>query len=281
MGGRVFPEQADWVRVIERFRGCVLKHAARILSGGRCNSYRELTNDLRVKLKSLSGKDGDGAPVQMHEHPYFFLCPDEFGNPNRLIAYRRTPFDAKTEQPFEVEAILAASREPIFWQSRDPQWSLRLVPMPFETLPPSCCSLNGSKFSIWTSATPFVLPQRHRFRGNGRLRMRETAIELLRTSLNQALLSVDPEASVIGIQPLDRDGNVLITPEDQDPSEFKWVTIHETQLDRGRRLKGRARAMRPGYNFRIQFSQPIQGPLLVGHSCHFGLGLFEPASTPR
>ena len=174
VGGRVYPGQAHWVRVIERFRGCVLKHAARIVSGGECSCYRELPVDLRDNLKLLSGKDGEGRPAQNHQHAYFFLYPDEIGNPSRLIACRRTSFDAIGERAFEVEAILAASREPIFWQSRDPDWSLRLVPLPFETLAPPGCRSNGGSAAAWISATPFVPPNRCRFRENGRLRAAET-----------------------------------------------------------------------------------------------------------
>lgn len=274
VGGRVFPEQAHWVRVIEKFRGSVLKHAAHIVSGGECASYRELPSDLRDKLKLLSGKDGNGKPVQNHQHAYFFLCPDELGNPTRLIAYRRTSFDASEDQSFEVEAILAASREPIFWQSRDPDWSLRLVPLPFETPAPASCCLGGASSTVWISATPFVPPNRRRFRQNGRLRAAESATALLKKAIAESLVEIGSPASVVGLQPLDNDGNPLPTEPGQDPAEFTWVTIHETLSDRHRRLKDRTRRVRPGFRFRVEFSEPVSGPLLVGHSCHFGLGLF-------
>ena len=281
VSGRVFPEQAHWVRVIEKFRGCVLKHAARIVSGGECASYRELPPDLRDKLKLLSGKDCNGKPVQNHQHAYFLLCPDELGNPTRLIAYRRTPFDAAEDQPFEVEAILAASREPIFWQSRDPDWSLRLVPLPFEPPAPVSCCLDGASSTVWISATPFVPPNRRRFRENDRLRAAETATALLKKTLAESLVIIGSPASVVGIQPLDNDANPLLTELDQDPAEFTWVKIHETLSDRHRRLIDRTRRVRPGYRFRVEFSEPISGPLLIGNSCHFGLGLFVAAQeTP-
>jgi len=275
VGGRVFPEQTHWVRVIEKFRGCVLKHAARIVSSGECSSYRELAPELRDKLKLLSGKDGKGNPDQSHQHPYFFLCPDELGNPTRIIVHRRTAFDAMADQPFEVEAILAASREPIYWQSRDPDWSLRLVPLPFETRPPKSCSMNDARSKLWISATPFVPPNRRRFRQNGRLRAAETAIVLLNKALSETLMAIGSSASVVGIQSIDNDGNLLTTRPDQDPSEFTWVTIHETLSERRHRLKDRMRRVRPGFRFRVEFSQPVDGPLMVGHSCHFGLGLFQ------
>lgn len=33
--------------------------------------------------------------------------------------------------------------------------------------------------------------------------------------------------------------------------------------------------MRPGHFFRLTFPESVAGPLCVGHSCHFGLGLFH------
>jgi hypothetical protein len=55
----------------------------------------------------------------------------------KLLGYRSAKFDANEDHTFEVEAILAASCEPIFWQGRDPDLSLRIVPLPFETpVPP-------------------------------------------------------------------------------------------------------------------------------------------------
>jgi CRISPR-associated protein Csb2 len=59
---------------------------------------------------------------------------------------------------------------------------------------------------------------------------------------------------------------------DREPT---WVTIHETPEERQRRSEERGTRMRPGYRFRIVFPEPIQGPLAVGHSCHFGLGFFR------
>jgi len=271
VGGRVFPELSQWVRVIERFRGCVLKHAAQIVSERKCKSYGELPPDLRDRLKLLSGKDGHGTPLQNHAHAYYFLCPDEIGNPTRLVVWRRTAFEG-----MEVEALLAASEEPIFWHRKDPAWSLRLVPLPFKTPPPHGCSQTGAASAVWISATPFVLPNRHRFRENGRLRPAETAVALLRKALSETLRANESSATIVDVQTLDRDNRPLKTQPDQDPSEFTWITIHENASERKRREKERARRVRPGFRFRVTFSEPIRGPLLTGHSCHFGMGLFVP-----
>jgi CRISPR-associated protein Csb2 len=279
VGGRVYPTQAQWVRAIDRFRGCVLKHAARIVSGGECASYRELSPDLRDKLRLLSGKDGEGRPVQDHQHAYFFFYPDELGNPTRLIAYRHTPFDTVADPAFEVESLLAASREPVFWQGRDLDWSLRIVPLPFETAAPSGCRSEGATAAVWISATPFVPPNRRRFRKNGRLRAAETATALLKKALTESLRATGSTADVIGIQAIDSEGNPVSMRMDQDPAESHWVTVHETQFERRDCLRSRTRPVRPGFRFRVEFSERVPGPLLAGHSCHFGLGLFVPEDS--
>lgn len=36
-----------------------------------------------------------------------------------------------------------------------------------------------------------------------------------------------------------------------------------------------------GYGFRIEFSEPVQGPLAVGYGAHFSMGLFVPADEER
>ena len=35
---------------------------------------------------------------------------------------------------------------------------------------------------------------------------------------------------------------------------------------------------RPAGGFRVLFATPVRGQLCLGHSCHFGLGLFLPSS---
>jgi CRISPR-associated protein Csb2 len=37
---------------------------------------------------------------------------------------------------------------------------------------------------------------------------------------------------------------------------------------------------RPAGFFRLEFSRPVLGPLALGHSSHFGMGLFSPVATP-
>lgn len=49
------------------------------------------------------------------------------------------------------------------------------------------------------------------------------------------------------------------------------------EFRRARRKHGGREAFRPAAMFRLRFSQPLPGPLMLGYGCHFGMGLFESA----
>ena len=52
-----------------------------------------------------------------------------------------------------------------------------------------------------------------------------------------------------------------------------WVAVHIPASKRDQRAFV---GNRPGYRVRIELSEPVSGPILLGHSSHFGLGLFAP-----
>jgi CRISPR-associated protein Csb2 len=252
VGGRVYPPLARWVKVTERFRGHVLKHLSAQITGDHRFHYGLLTPEQREMLGLLSGKNGEGHPLQGHQHAFFLLWPDNNGVPTRLVVWRRTPF---TDQ--EIQALLAASERPISWANGAPDWAVRLVPLPFETSPPSGIL---SEARIWRSATPFVPPaNRRRFRKNGRVRPGE--------SPEQVLMKL-----------LQADGNLLPkrVSSFEISEERSWVILHETRQRRQYRTETHTSWVRPGYWFQVEFEEPVRGPLIFGDSCHFGLGLFVP-----
>jgi CRISPR-associated protein Csb2 len=55
----------------------------------------------------------------------------------------------------------------------------------------------------------------------------------------------------------------------------QWVKVH-----RPKRLKGEpTNDLKLGYRIRLTFGDPVCGPVALGHSSHFGLGLFVPEET--
>ena len=262
VGGRVYPPVRDWIRVTERFRGAAIKALAQLLTGNRDATFAKLPEALREDFAMFSGKLASGKPLSGHGHPYFTLYPDEFSQPTRLVCFRREPF-----RPEEVAALMAASERPCSWRferstdngERRDEWQLRFVPLPFETPTPKGLLYDTPVSSVWRSATPFVIPGgRKRFRKNGRLRHGETPEKLLVKLLHSAGYPT-PMLNHLS-----------------DETEANWVAIHETHEQRKHRREQRSRAVLPGYRFRLQFPVPVSGPICVGHSCHFGLGLFIP-----
>ena len=213
--------------------------------------YDLLPPEQKERISLISGKDGKGQPLRGHRHAYFLLWPDEHGLPTRLIVWRSTPFASD-----EIEALLTASEYPIAWDDGSSDWRVRLVPLPQNSPVPSEL-LKAS--CVWESATPFVPPaERHRFRKNGRERPGESPERIL-TWLFQK--EGKPESQVTLLDDLE---------------ESDWVNLHETRNRRFSRDTTRTSWVRPGFRLRVKFESPVSGPLIVGDSCHFGLGLFLP-----
>lgn len=250
VGGRVFPPSSKWVKITERFRGQVLRIRAQQLTGNQKATYRSLSQSQRAMVALLSGKDGHGKPLRKHEHAYFSLRPDENGLPTRLVCWRTSPFTSD-----EIAALLAASNRQYSWENGLPDWTLKLVPLPFETPPP--VKLFGES-SIWKSATPFVPPgNRRRFRPNGKERPGESPQRLL-----AKLLGKCGYPGPTKIEFLD------------DFSQEEWMVVHTTREQRFTPGQDQTTNMLRGYRFVIHFPQTVRGPIALGHSSHYGLGLF-------
>lgn len=253
VGGRVYPPIQSWVRVTSWFRGRVLKSIAKQLGA---KHFAELPANERQRFSLMSGKDIHGNRLTGHGHSYFAFCPDEFGYPTRLICYRKEPFLDE-----EIEAMFSACSHPLAWQndydsgSADGEWQIRMVPLPLPTPLPRGFGKEG--FTQWISATPFV-PQgrRHRFRKNGLLRPAETPEALAEKLLRQ---NGFPQCQV-----------------ETENSDAQWINVHESARERRERKLQTTRNVRKGFRLRLSFAEPVQGPICIGHSAHYGLGLFLP-----
>jgi CRISPR-associated protein Csb2 len=118
--------------------------------------------------------------------------------------------------------------------------------------------------TVWTSATPFVVTRYPKLRGTKRDRPQDYASPraFARHVLLQELQRRPDLPQVVSIE--DHDG---IGPQRLRPIQFK----------RFRNKRGDDGGRRPAGGFAITFTAPVQGPLCLGHSCHFGLGLFLPS----
>lgn len=239
IGGRVFPILRYWLRITERFRGVAL----RILKERNGGSYDGLS--------LITGKSDDNTVLAGHQHAAFFLIPDSQAKPSRLICWRKEPFTDK-----EQSALNAAAETPLAWDFGSDDWKLRLVPLAVETPLPPDKNIFGQS-AAWETLTPFV-PPLHIFGRNGKAKEGCEIETQIKNTLSSRKL---PPASVTVLSPSN-------TPT-------HWVKIHHPHRSRAEQTNDDKRAFR----IRLQFEKSVKGPIFLGHSCHFGLGLFTPLST--
>lgn len=245
--GQVLPAIKYWCLLTEQFRRHALREHCRVLIGDTNCDYSGLDAQTKSKMSGLTGKDGNGLPLADHSQVYFAVLPDAEGKATRLAAWCRTPFSQE-----EIEALLAAARFSLLWDSASPKWKIKLLPLPFEM--PLSPQLMGTS-QHWESVTPFVPPrQRRRFRKNGKERPGE-AIELIATKLCQRIYGITP-ASVKGY------------------AVEEWPYVHISARERAQ--KGGQRVTLPSFRLTMEFANPVSGPIALGDSSHFGLGIFRP-----
>lgn len=248
IGGRVFPPLRYWLRITEKFRGIALRQLARQLTRDPDAKFDALPPEIRAKYSLLTGKNADGSVLAGHQHAAFFLIPDSQGKPSRLICWRKDSF---TDE--EQTALLAAAEAPLAWDFGSDDWRLRLVPLPAETpLPPDRDIFSQS--TIWESLTPCV-PPLHFLGRNGKPKRGceiDTQIADILSDLGLSLAT--------------------ITLPSSPNTAAEWVKVHRPRHSR----MGQTNEDKRGFRIRLQFKHPIPGPLHLGHSSHFGLGLFAP-----
>lgn len=170
------------------------------------------------------------------------------------MAWRRTPFS-----PDEQEAIIRAASKPFSLgypeTGKEPErspWTVHCVLL--DSLVPPPPGFDGKdSYLEWESLTPFV-PPRHAYKTQGQPKPGEDP----ETQLKLALERLEyPEPS--GLREIELHAK-------------HWVKVHAVK----RSKDGPSNQSRRGYRFRLTFPKPVSGPIALGHSSHFGLGLFVP-----
>ena len=247
IGGQILPTVKYWCLLTEQFRKRALRELCRILIGNTKCDFPNLDVPTKSKMRGFTGKDEYGEPLADHSHAYFAVLPDGDGKAARLAVWRRAPFSQE-----EVEALFAAARLPLLWDSASPKWKIKLLPLPFEMS--LSIKFTGTSHR-WESVTPFVPPrQRRRFRKNGKERPGETP-ESIAARLCQRIYGITP---------------LSITSEASE----EWPYVHVGSRERGQ--KNRQWMTLPSFRLVIEFAQPVAGPIALGDSSHFGLGIFRP-----
>lgn len=249
IGWNVVPERRAIVRLTARFRGTVLRELLRLKTGDASANWAKAGRGVREAVADMSGKDANGNPLKGHRHTEFLLwCED--GLPTRLLVWRGSrPFDAE-----EQEAILLAAERDVSWAmagSDSDSWKVRLVPLGQAVPPPP--GFDGQSSKVWESVTPYV-PPRHYLRG-GKERAGESVAAQIRREVQSRDIPGHVEVDIVGAP--------------------QWVAVH---LPRRKARKRLFIGDRRGQMVRLKFAAPVIGPIRLGHSSSFGLGLFRPVN---
>jgi CRISPR-associated protein Csb2 len=196
----------------------------------------------------LSGRDVNGKPATGHRHVSFLLCGTNEA-PSRLCAWRAEPFNDA-----EQRAMLDAASTALPLNYKDDPWTLTLVPL--DKLVPPPPGLTCTAHREWKSLSPYV-PPRHVYGRSGKQKPEcsvqdQIMEELAGRGFDLAGLTATFERS-------------------------GWVKIHGFKSAEGERRN----TDKLGYTVKLSFREPTQGPISLGASSHFGLGLFVPAAAER
>ena len=250
IGWNVPPAARAIVRLTAKFRGAVLKELLRSLTADPKVTWSKAPLCVRKAVAEMAGKDPNGKPLEGHRHTeYLVWCEDN--QPVRLLVWR----DGRPFDNCEQEALLKAASHAFSWTAsgdRADSWKVRLIPLDRAVPPPP--GFDGTAAAVWESVTPYV-PARHYLRG-GKPRLRESVESQIRRELS--LRNFAEAGTVVA----ERVGQ----PE--------WVAVH---LPRRQKSETAFVGDRRGYRLRLRFQAPVKGPIRLGHSSSFGLGLFRPA----
>lgn len=249
LGWNVAPEQRAIVRLTSRFRGAVIRELLRIKTGNAAATWARVDRRVRESIAEMAGKDANGEPLKGHHHTEF-LAWCEGRRPTRLVVWRGSRAFDEDEQ----EAILLAADRDLSWAATGPVadgWRLRLVPLDRDV--PAPPGFDEQVARSWESVTPYV-PARHHLRG-GKEREGESLMDQIRRELHQRGFANADQALV------------------ETVGAPVWVAVHVPRREADRRA---FIGERRGQAVRLCFPAPVRGPIRLGHSSSFGLGLFRP-----
>ncbi len=259
----VLPLAVEALPVGECFRSALLGCFQRLLHrrkyGTAEKPYREIFHS-----PVFSGKD-QPTGEHLHSHGHAYYLPTDEDDDGRI-----DHITVLADDGFGPDEIAALDTLRSFCIGDGEPWRLLLTGLGqrrefnIPLLASSPC---------WISATPFLASRHFKARGQ-----RKDPPELRHHSQSRhfALLVFQEELDRLRQRRPELPPCTVELLEEQTMGAHRLRSI---QFQRFRRKAGDDGGRRASGAFRLTFESPVSGPIVLGHSSHFGLGLFLP--TPR
>jgi CRISPR-associated protein Csb2 len=203
----------------------------------------------RHALSVFSGKDPEGQPLKENSHS-FFLPADEDGDGQLDHALVWAPMG------FDIEAQGALRRVSRLWGTDGMDADIELLGVTdrdaysrfVDSGRPCLAQLGPSR--VWESRTPFIM-SRHPKKRNGRV------VDGAEEQLLRGLETLGLEA-----------------PDSIEPLSRTYAGASWDQFELARPDGGGSRGSGRGMGFRLQFANPVSGPIALGYGARQGLGQF-------
>lgn len=185
----------------------------------------------------LSGHYADGRPDKDHRHVYYLPKPDQSGRIQELLVV--SPLDRFSKE--ELTAL--ESVKMLRWNGPSARTGLELLD-----------SDDHSELKLanrWVSLTPFV-PIRRFWGTAGKRHLtpdKQISAEIVAAGCESAIEKINLN---------------------------HWGTVSVRLAHASRTKLSDTPARRTAYRVEFRSRHPLCGPIALGHSCHFGLGLFVP-----
>lgn len=253
--GTILPLVQETLPLAERVRSALL---SRCKSGILRQEPGLDDHAVWLRCPAFWGKDEQRRPLQGHGHAFFLPADEDCDG-------RIDHVTIVAAQGFSDDEVRALDRlRSLKFGDGDP---LRLLLIGLG----SAREMRSPLFeesTTWVSATPFVVTRYPKLRGRKRdlpqhyATPQTFAAHILEQELGR-LRERRPELPAI---------QTIAWEPTLGPHQLRPI-----QFQRFRRKHGDDGGRRPGGAFRITFVAPVRGPFCLGHSAHFGLGLFLPS----
>lgn len=226
-------------------------------------------NGVRGRSSVFAGKSEDSTPLVGHRHAYYLPTDeDDDGRLDHLTVFAQEGFDSAERRALDEFRRLNSGRR------NEEDHPLRLLLLGMGKID----ELAGGplrKSKVWVSATPYIATRHAKRRGRDAIDMAspEARAEFLMSDIRAQLATVRPDVASNGGSEVQIECEwdrslVFRTAGGRRPIEFQRCR-RKTGDDGGQRLAGA---------FRLTFDIALSGPVVIGWSSHFGMGLFVPVA---